>query len=534
MTTTSKDARPARVEVHRNGRLLGAVGVLSAVVAAAYLGRAIGTGAVSSWLFAAGLGVVAAGYVVALVDARAPLLVADGHGARIRVGRTWLGLPWSAVERLEHLPRRGPLHDGRLVLVPEDADGLTQGLDARGRRQLWLSRRLYGAPFAVPLGLSTRVTGVDGDLETALAALVSDRLSTTEAESVSLWRDPRPVIARGIGSLATRLRPAADAAPVADAPVAPAAHTGLPAGPVPATASHAPEPGRELHHGHRSDLVVGALALDASPDQVTVSLPELEHLRRPEFPELVVEEQPEPEPVLDPVIGPVLAAARRRLGLDVDALAERTRIRPHVIEAVEGDDFGPCGGDFYARGHLRTLARVLGVDATPLLASYDERYAHSPVSARQVFEAELATGATGSLRTTKGGPNWSVLVAALMAVVLAWSVARLVMDGPVEVPVAPRLDGSGGIAHGSSAAGGDVVPVLVRAAGGGAHVEVRDGNGRLVFTGDLAYGSSRSLEVAPPIRVDSSDGSVEVVVDGREEGALGDTGKAASDTFVPR
>ena len=54
-------------------------------------------------------------------------------------------------------------------------------------------------------------------------------------------------------------------------------------------------------------------------------------------------------------------------GSRVDQLAERTRIRPHVIESIEVDDFAPCGGDFYARGHLRTLARVLGVDAAPLL-----------------------------------------------------------------------------------------------------------------------------------------------------------------------
>ena len=100
------------------------------------------------------------------------------------------------------------------------------------------------------------------------------------------------------------------------------------------------------------------------------------------------------EPADDPVIGPELVAARTRLGLTVDQLAERTRIRPHVIESIEVDDFAPCGGDFYARGHLRTLARVLGVDVAPLLASYDERYADAPIDPRRVFEAELATGAT--------------------------------------------------------------------------------------------------------------------------------------------
>ena len=153
----------------------------------------------------------------------------------------------------------------------------------------------------------------------------------------------------------------------------------------------------------------------------------------------------EVEPAEDPVIGPELAAARTRLGLSVDQLADRTRIRPHVIEAVEVDDFEPCGGDFYARGHLRTLARVLGIDVAPLLASYDERYAHAPINPRRVFEAELATGANGSIRGTRGGPNWSVLVAVVMALVLAWSIARLVMDTPPELRgTTPVLNGSGG------------------------------------------------------------------------------------------
>ena len=88
-------------------------------------------------------------------------------------------------------------------------------------------------------------------------------------------------------------------------------------------------------------------------------------------------------------------AARTRLGLTVDDLAERTRIRPYVIESIEVDDFVPCGGDFYARGHLRQLARVLGLDAGPLDRRYDANVATSPVTPREVFEVELAAGHDG-------------------------------------------------------------------------------------------------------------------------------------------
>ena len=241
----------------------------------------------------------------------------------------------------------------------------------------------------------------------------------------------------------------------------------------------------------------------------------------------------EVEPAEDPVIGPELAAARTRLGLSVDQLADRTRIRPHVIEAVEVDDFEPCGGDFYARGHLRTLARVLGIDVAPLLASYDERYARAPINPRRVFEAELATGAHGSIRGTRGGPNWSVLVAVVMALVLAWSIARLVMDTPPELRGAtPVLNGSGGPQGAGNAPVAEPVSVVVTAASGGARVVVRDGAGEQVFKGSLAVGQTRELKASPPVRVDSTDGAVTVSLAGGEARPVGEPGVAGQGTFV--
>jgi cytoskeletal protein RodZ len=86
-------------------------------------------------------------------------------------------------------------------------------------------------------------------------------------------------------------------------------------------------------------------------------------------------------------IGDALAEARRQAGLTVTQVSQQTRIRESIIRAIEQGDFSSCGGDFYARGHIRSIAGVVGTDPAPLIREYDEE--HGPVgsiSAADVFE----------------------------------------------------------------------------------------------------------------------------------------------------
>ncbi len=70
-------------------------------------------------------------------------------------------------------------------------------------------------------------------------------------------------------------------------------------------------------------------------------------------------------------IGNSIAQARREAGLTIAQVSGITRIRGTIISAIERDDFAPCGGDFYARGHIRAIARVVGLDSRPLIEEYD-------------------------------------------------------------------------------------------------------------------------------------------------------------------
>jgi cytoskeletal protein RodZ len=563
---TPTDPPEHLVEVRRRAGLAVGLGAGASLVAVAYLARAASGGGVLDWVLFAVLGLIGVANLAALLDARTPLLVADELGVRLRLSRTWVGLPWGGLAEVEHRPGRGWWRDGLLVVHTHYVQRILEDLDPPARRTARLNSRLHRAPLSVPLGLGTRVLGADPDLVAALRALSAGRtpvvlsvetpvempvetLGTPAVVPVEigledeLFRvddleeerparrlpDPRPAIAALIGRVASAFdRPERDDTADDD-------DGNLERPDVGAEEqreiepSATPGPGRETHAAARAEVRHESRVEpdEAVGEQTQVwdelhAAPEIEGA-------LLIDDVSQPAP--DPVLGPQFAAARRRLGLTVDQLAERTRIRPHVIEAIEVDDFSACGGDFYARGHLRTLARVLGVDVAPILTAYDERYADAPIDPRRVFEAELA--GAGSLRATRGGPNWSVLVAAVMALVLCWSVARLVTGGHDQTPDTAVLSGSGGPNH-TSAAVGKPVALTLTAAGGGARVVVRDGTGKLVFSGDLSYGQHHTLQASPPVRVQSTDGSVQVSVAGQDRGRMGTAGRPATQSYVVR
>jgi cytoskeletal protein RodZ len=70
-------------------------------------------------------------------------------------------------------------------------------------------------------------------------------------------------------------------------------------------------------------------------------------------------------------IGDALAEARRQAGLTVAQVGQQTGIRETIITAIEGDDYSACGGDSYARGYIRSIARAVGADPEPLIRVYN-------------------------------------------------------------------------------------------------------------------------------------------------------------------
>jgi transcriptional regulator with XRE-family HTH domain len=114
-------------------------------------------------------------------------------------------------------------------------------------------------------------------------------------------------------------------------------------------------------------------------------------------------------------IGETLAEARRQAGLTITQVSQQTRIRESIIRSIEQGDFSPCGGDFYARGHIRSIASVVGADPAPLVREYDTE--HGPpgsISAADVFEPATPIRIREPRRSFGLG---KIMVVALLAVI---------------------------------------------------------------------------------------------------------------------
>jgi hypothetical protein len=93
-------------------------------------------------------------------------------------------------------------------------------------------------------------------------------------------------------------------------------------------------------------------------------------------------------------IGAALRDARRRYGMEVREVEERTKIRAKYIRALENEDWETLPAPAYVRGFLRTYGQVLGLDGEMLVDEYRRRYgdaeavagpppSESPLSGRQ-------------------------------------------------------------------------------------------------------------------------------------------------------
>ncbi|HZB31609.1 MAG TPA: helix-turn-helix domain-containing protein [Streptosporangiaceae bacterium] len=248
-------------------------------------------------------------------------------------------------------------------------------------------------------------------------------------------------------------------------------------------------------------------------------------------------------------IGETLAEQRREAGLTIAQVSNQTRIRETVIRAIERDDFTPCGGNFYARGHIRGIARVVGLDPEPLIRIYDEQHGGAPgaTPAAQALEPAMPV----RFRERRS-PNWSLAMAAALVLVVLYGVVQA-LDGSggegnqsivqpaARAPESATASASASPSPTPSASQSDSVAlapptnVTVRIrAKLTTWINVRDSKGKQLFSGLLRRGDVEEWTARKRIRVVLGNaGGVALTVNGKNLGSPGTTGQVLRLSFDP-
>ncbi len=224
-------------------------------------------------------------------------------------------------------------------------------------------------------------------------------------------------------------------------------------------------------------------------------------------------------------IGEALTEARGQAGLSIDQVSEQTRIRPVIIRGIEADDYSGCGGDFYARGHIRSIAEAVGADPGPLIREYDQ--GHQPTGPIAATGLDELVAMSRPPKRPRRNP--ALIIAAVVVVVLGvggYLLAGGLGSGPGPAPTAaapgPGGHGTGNPSTGSGAPGGSPAAQASQAvvvhltATRGTSVVFTTPDGRYLSRSYAAAGTSVTYTLHRPVHVKLSDpGGVRLTVDGK-------------------
>jgi cytoskeletal protein RodZ len=240
-------------------------------------------------------------------------------------------------------------------------------------------------------------------------------------------------------------------------------------------------------------------------------------------------------------LGEFLQQARENAGLSVDELAHKVNLRPGLIRAMESNDFLPCGGDTYARGHIRNISQITGINAQELLAIYDAEHS---VDSRSIH-AQLVDNNAAAIRSENRKLSWKVLVGASLSIVVLIGVAQFAISAVDSEPAATSMiteeteptqtptpsPSASATPTATSSTVNNELTLSIAATRGNSNIDVVIG-GVHVYKGPLFQGESKSFVGETSISVFLGNaGDLDLTLNGEKLAPLGDRNQEIRKTF---
>ncbi len=215
---------------------------------------------------------------------------------------------------------------------------------------------------------------------------------------------------------------------------------------------------------------------------------------------------------------------RKSAGFTVEQLAKRSRIPASVIEDLEKDNFSTAGGPTYARGHIKTIARICGVGDSDVLIKFESQTI--PLNENSVTKQ----------KKERKPISWKWLTGAaagLFIFALVGTAIISIEDSPeqksITAPSNNRDESQ------PSAAIREGVEVRLKAVNGLSWVAVSDSTGTTQFSGRIRQGEERIFTDNQLLYlVIGNAGAISLTVNGEDIGVAGAVGEVLRLEFGPQ
>ncbi len=233
-------------------------------------------------------------------------------------------------------------------------------------------------------------------------------------------------------------------------------------------------------------------------------------------------------------IGEQLKAARIERGFSLHDVAERMRVRERIIQDIENNRYETSGGNTYAKGHIRTLARLYGMDVEKLINEFDAHVIDEEIS-MQALLAE--TNVTANVEESK--PSWKVFGMAASIIVVAVAGFQVIPNifssdsRSAIVSVAEDVLGSDDEAPAVASASKGVT-IELSGIDSLSWVKVSGADGVTKFEGKIREGQSQEFFDNQLIQlVIGNAGAIAITYNGQDLGTSGKIGEVTRLQFTP-
>ena len=226
-----------------------------------------------------------------------------------------------------------------------------------------------------------------------------------------------------------------------------------------------------------------------------------------------------------------LAQAREAAGLTVEQISALTNIRVAVIKDLESNSAEVCGGIAYARGHIRTITKVLN-QKTPKSVSFDADLIIAEIEAAQSEDGRkiidrLAENNVADKPKEKRRIKFRTLASISAAVLSIGFVAQVAINNVSNIDVdSPQITTTRQSFQNEAASMPAGVNLVVTGISGKSWIGLTNANGEQVFNGQISSGQVATFTDPKLIKaVIGNAGAVKLNLNGSDLGVAGAEGE---------